>query len=206
MVNHLPPPPGTRSEHLPPPPWDQVRHLPPPPRPGPGQTSTPLPGTRSEHLPPSPPGPGQNIYPLPPGTRSDIYPLPPSGPGQNIYPLPPRYQVRHLPPPPLGTRSEHLPPPPPVPGQTSTTSPPLRRLHAGGRYASHWNAFLLTELIIGIIWTGSFHNRKLRLWLDKSPALEVGGGGYFFKKLNTLYPAYNEIDYNDQPATTTRTF
>ena len=98
-------------------------------------STTSPPRTRSEHL--SPPGPSQNIYPLPPPrtrsrtstppptlprdqvrTSTPSAPLPSPGPGQNIYPLP------------LGTRSEHLPPSPPP------------RLHAGGRYASYWNALL----------------------------------------------------------------
>ena len=37
------------------------------------------------------------------------------------------------------------PPPPPGPGQNvyPLPPPPLHRLHAGGRYASYWNAFLL---------------------------------------------------------------
>ena len=43
---------GNTNGQPPPLPWDQVR------------TSTPPPWTRSEHL--TPPGPGQNIYPLPP--------------------------------------------------------------------------------------------------------------------------------------------
>ena len=108
-------PSGTRSEHLPPP--DQVR------------TSTPL-----------PPGPGQNIYPPEPG--QNIYPpdqvrtstpLPP-GPGQNIYPLPPEPGQNIYPPDQVRTST------PPGPGQNIYPLPP--RLHAGGRYASYWNAFL----------------------------------------------------------------
>ena len=69
---------------------------------------------------PPPPSP-------PPGTRSECLPTP-LGPGQNVYPLPPWDQVRMSTPSPPGTRSECLPSPPP--------------LHAGGRYASYWNAFL----------------------------------------------------------------
>ena len=79
--------------------------------------STPSPpGTRSECLPP-PPGPGQNIYPPPPGTRSECLPPPPLGPGQNVYPLPPHLRLGHSTP----------------------------KLHAGGRYASYWNASLFTK-------------------------------------------------------------
>ena len=88
----------------PPPPQDQVRTSTPSRLPQDQvRTSTPCPQTRSEHLPPPlSPGPGQNIYALPPpldqvrtSTPSPpdqvrtSTPPPPPGPGQNIYPLPP---------------------------------------------------------------------------------------------------------------------
>ena len=110
----------------------------------------------------SPPlGPGQNVYPLPPWDQVRMStPSPPPGPGQNVYPLPPlgpsTPMVNHLPPPPPGTRSECLPPPPlwdqvrmstpsPPPWDQVRMSTPPPRLHAGGRYASYWNAFLLDK-------------------------------------------------------------
>ena len=82
--------------------------------PGPGQNIYPLPpGTRSEHLPPPHPGPGQNIYP-PPRTRSEhLPPLP--GPGQKMYPLPPWDQVRTSTPPPEDQVRTSTPSPP-IPG------------------------------------------------------------------------------------------
>ena len=101
--------------------------------------------TNGQPLPP--PGPGQNIYPPQDQVRTSI-PSPPPGPGQNIYtpshpPPGPGQNIYPLRPPPLpGTRSEHIPPPPRDQVRTSTPFPPPPRLHAGGRYASYWNAFL----------------------------------------------------------------
>ena len=106
-----------------------VNHLPPP-------------GTRSEHLPPpappwvrtsTPPSNQVRTSTPPPGPGQAIYP-PPLEPGQDIYPLPSWDQV--------WTST----PSPPRPGQDIYPLPP-RRLHAGGRYASYWNAFLLCVFI-----------------------------------------------------------
>ena len=70
-------------------------------------STTSPPGTRSEHLPPPPPGQVRTSTPSP---RDQVRTsIPPPGPGQNIYPLPhtPETRSEHLPPPPLlGTRSE----------------------------------------------------------------------------------------------------
>ena len=66
-------------------------------------------------------GPGHlHLPPPPPGPGQNVSPRH-LGPGQNVYPPP-------------ETWSECLPPPP--------------KLHAGGRYASYWNAFLLYNLFI----------------------------------------------------------
>ena len=140
-----PSPPGSSLDIYPLPPQDQV------------WTSTPSP------LPTSP-GSGLDIYPLPPqdpGSGLDIYPLPPPGSGLNIYPLPPQDQVwTSTPPgsgldiyplPPPRIRSGHLPPPPPPQDQVWTSTPPPRTLHAGGRYASYWNAFLLDDWLVPML-------------------------------------------------------
>ena len=80
------------------------------------RTSTPL-GTRTS----TPPW-DQDIYPPPPsGTRTST----PPPRDQDIYPPP---GTRTYTPPPSGTRT--------------STPPPSSRLHAGGRYACYWNAFL----------------------------------------------------------------
>ena len=102
--------------------------------------------TRSQHLPPSS-GPGHNTSL--PQTRSQH----PPEPGHNTS-LPPRTRSQHSPGPdhntslPPWTRSQHLPPsPPPGPDQVTTPpSAPPHRTCAGGRYASYWNAFLLTGI------------------------------------------------------------
>ena len=122
-VNH---PSGTRSQHLPPPGLRSQHHPPSLPSPlGPGHNTSlpPPPGTRSQHLPPpwdqvtTPPSPGTRSQHLPPRTRSQHLPLPRPGHNTSL-------------------------PPPPWDQVTTPTFPP--GLCAGRRYASYWNAFLLS--------------------------------------------------------------
>ena len=164
-MNIYPSPPRPGPRHLPPlGPGQDIYLLPP----GPGMNiyPPPPPRTRSGHLPPPPPGPGQDIYPLPPDqVRTST---PPPGPGQDIYPpwdqvrtstsSPPWDQVRTSTPSPPRTRSRHLPPPR-GPGQDIYPPPPPRR-HAGGRYASYWNAFLFDvqrNQNTGLLWLSNYN-------------------------------------------------
>ena len=153
---HLPPPPRDEVTTPPSPPWDQVTTPPSPP-----------PGNRSQHLPPSPPGTGHNtsLPPSPLGTGHNTTLLPgpghntsppPPGPGHNTSPPPPRTRSQHLPSPrdqlttpPSPPRAQITTPPSPPPGHRSQHHPPSPppRLHAGGRYASYWNAFLFDMLL-----------------------------------------------------------
>ena len=108
-------------------------------------------GQHQWSTPPLPPRDQVRTSTPPPGTRSEHLPLPPTW---DLVTPPPWDLV--IPPPPPGIWSQHLPPPrdqvrtstpPPPPPGTWSLHPPPPKLHAGGRYASYWNASLLLLLI-----------------------------------------------------------
>ena len=92
------------------------------------RSTTSLPSLGPGHNTSLPPGPGHNTWKPPP----DQVTTPPSPLARYQVITPPSHPWDQVitPPSPHGTRSQHLPPPP--------------GLCTGGRYASHWNAFLFS--------------------------------------------------------------
>ena len=129
---------------------------------------------------PSPPGPSQNVYPLPP-----------SGPGQNVYPPPPLDQVRMSTPPPLWTKSQCLPRPPPLDQvRMSTPSPPTTRrpggTHPTGMHScfDNFQYFCYPASISQKMWSNKYELNVKRIG-QSFEDLRRGQDIYYFKRYGT---------------------